>query len=552
MSDSPNTAAVLPSLRKSMAASATPGQRPRDGASILALSGSNNNRVSVVGSYKAGSKLISGSSGTLRKSRSSTTAELPAEMSRRSVGMSDEALLTSLVTTDLAATKVATDTYYNQYKEAEAENAKLRAALRQQEVDSVQVVQFLESKLREVEIETQAYKTGITQLLDDHHHAEEELQSKYGEMLRERDIELTRYASVTTRLHDDLRQASRYVQQRQEHTLELQHLQTQLEDLVVEHEKEVAALHFQTVDRKLKLIALEKTMRAEFDALVEARAAKALEERFQRVLERTRRLEEEKVSMTHDIHDLMQLTTDIDAERTQVQRQAAVQQQAHKELVHQAMARGRQKEQADLKIYELEERVRELTAQLQVVRVELQASYQSRIDVLQTELKSTRTSLQTHRAELLHMRQLTARVVGERSELENFFHTALADCQRYRHAMSANCHASTAASATGASKGAMLLENVDWGGSASRGGAPRQTPQESVMTVAAAASPAPSSSSLAATLKNSGVFFEEMPWKDKEKVIKALLFFLNANYYKSLSPAPTAAGSGPLDHVCAS
>lgn len=534
MSGGPNTVAVLPSLRKSMTASVVPGQRPRDGVSALAPPG-NSNRVNIVGGYEAGSKPVSGHPGTLRKSRT---------------GTSDEAFLASLVGTDLASTKAAADAYYNQYKEKADENAVLRAALRQQEVDSVQVVQFLESKLRELETEAQTYKTGITQLLDNHRRAEEELQSKYGEMLRERDVELARYASVTTKLHDDLRQASRYVQQRQEHTVELQQLQQQLEDLVVEHEKEVAALHFQTVDRKLKLIALEKTMRAEFDELVEARAARALEERFQSVLERTRRLEEEKASMTHDIHNLMQLTTDIDAERVQVRRHAAVQQQAHKELAHHALARRRQKEKADLKIYELEERVGELTAQQQVVRAELQENYQSRIDALEAELKSTRTSLQSHRAELQRMRQLTARVVAERSELENFFHTALADCLRYRHDMSASYHASNAASATSASKGAIPLGNVESGGRVRGSAASRQTAQEFAPTVAAVASPAPSSP--AATLKNSGAFFEELPWKDKEKVIKSLLFFFNANYYKSSSPAPTMAGGSPREDACTS
>ncbi|GET89013.1 hypothetical protein, conserved [Leishmania tarentolae] len=532
MSGSASAGAALPSLRKPVTASVAPAQRPRDGVGVLAPPG-NNNRVNAVGGYEAESKPASKISSTLRKNRT---------------GTSDDAFLTSLVGVDLAATKAAADTYYNQYKEEAAENEKLRSALRQQEVDSVQVVQFLESKLRELETEAQTYKTGITQLLDDHRQAEEALQSKYGEMLREREIELARYASITTKLQDDLRQASRYVQQRQEHTVELQQLQKQLEDLVMEHEKEVAALHFQTVDSKMKLIALEKAMRAEFDHLVEARAAKALEERFQSVLERMRRLEEEKVTMTHDIHNLMQLTTDIDAERMKVRRHAAVQQQAHKEVARHAFACRQRKEKADIKIYELEERVRELTTQQRVLRSELQESYQSRIDALEAELKSTRTSLQSHRAELQHMRQLTARVVAERSELENFFHTALADCQRYRNDMSASYRTPTAASSTSTSKGTtMLSAGTDLSGGVNGGGASRHAAHEFPLTVAAVASPAPSP---AATLKDSGVAFEELSWKDKEKVIKSLLFFFNANYYKSSSAAPTMTGVSPREDVC--
>ena len=38
-------------------------------------------------------------------------------------------------------------------------------------------------------------------------------------------------------------------------------------------------------------------------------------------------------------------------------------------------------------------------------------------------------------------------------------------------------------------------------------------------------------------MKDNGAHFEELSWKDKEKVIKSLLFFINANYYKN-SPVP--------------
>lgn len=445
---------------------------------------------------------------------------------RRAGEARDDPLLYSLAQSDLGVARSTAESYYLQYKESAAECAQLRAALQQHELDSVQVVQFLESKLKEMQEEALAYKTSITQLLDEHRTAEEGLQLKYGDMVRERDAELVRYAAVTAKLHDDLRQASRYVQQRQEHAVELQQLQEQLSDLAASQEKELAALHFQTVDRKLKLVALEKAMRAEFDALVEARATKALEERFKGVLERTRNLESEKLQLTHNLQDLMQLTAQIDAERVQVRREAAVQQQAQKELKNHALTRGRLKAQADLKAHQLEERLRDVTGQHKRQVAEMQAQHEARVSALEEELKETRNSLQHHRAELQQMRQLTAKVVGERSELENFFHTALADCQRYRHAMGASAATTLSASRGG---GGALTEKVDWGAASGGSGAALAT---STFT----------SSVGAASLKNNGVFFEELPWKDKEKVIKSLLFFLNANYYKS-SPTPEPANT---------
>lgn len=471
-----------------------------------------------------------------------------AGSARRTIEAHDDPLLVSLAQSDASVVRSVAESYYSQLRDSQAENQQLRAALQQHEADSVQVVQFLEGKLKEMQTEAAAYKNGMTQLLSDHRVAEESLQLRYGDMVRERDAELTRYAAVTAKLHDDLQQASRYIQQRQEHATELQQLQEQLADLAASHEKELAALHFQTVDRKLKLIALEKTMRAEFDALVEARANKALEARFQAVLERTRNLESEKLSLTHNLQDLMQLTSQLDAERQQIRREAAVQQQAQKELKSHALARGRLKEQADMKAYQLEERLREATARHKRQMAETTARYEARVAALEEELTATRNSLQQHRTELQQMRQLTAKVVGERSELENFFHTALADCQRYRHTMHGGGGAASGAAAattshahaatlTGSSRGGTTTEKVDWGGGSSAHLAAAAGSSAALMSTTFA-----SSAGAAVSLKNNGAFFEDLPWKDKEKVIKSLLFFLNANYYKS-SPAPEAVAS---------
>ncbi|KPI89191.1 hypothetical protein ABL78_1683 [Leptomonas seymouri] len=447
---------------------------------------------------------------------------------QRTTDTHDDPLLASLAQSDLGVVRTVAENYYAKYKESVTENAQLRASLQQHETDSLQVIHFLEDKLKEMQTEATVYKDGMTQLLDDHRRAEEALQQRYGEMIRERDAQLASYATVTAKLHDDLQHASRYVQQRQQHTAALQQLQQELSELAASHEKELAALHFQTVDRKLKLIALERAMRAEFDALVEARATKALEERFQNVLERARNLEGEKMMLTRNLQDLMLLTSQLDAERKQIRREAAVQQQAQKALRNHALARGRLKEQADLKAYQLEERLREVTARHKRQMAETEARYEARITSLQEEMKATRNSLLNHRAELQQMRQLTAKVVGERSELENFFHTALADCQRYRQSMGTAASSNPPAASLAGSRGETMVEKVDWGSS--------DNPTHSGGDVAASATSVPPTSISVASLKSNGAYFEDLSWKDKEKVIKALLFFLNANYYKN-SPA---------------
>lgn len=428
---------------------------------------------------------------------------------------------------DLASAKAAVETYYQQYQEAVAENASLQAALQQQEEDSLQMVQFLSNKLKSVEEEANKYRDSINQLLEDHKMAQKVLQEQYSEMIRERDVELATFSTLTTRLQDDLRQASRYVQQRQEHTMELQQLHVELEELAAAHEKDLAALRLQTVDRKLKLIALEKTMRAEFDTLVDAESSRRLEERFHALLERTRTLEEEKLTMTLNMNDLLHLASDIDAERTTIRRKADTQAQAHRELTRYVFARSKQKQRADMKIQQLEAKVRQLTMEQRTVRQDVASVYERRISDLSEQLKATQDSLQSHRIDLHQMRQLTTKVVGQRSSLENFFHTAIADCQRYREGSSTGVR--TVGSTIGsrppvADSIAVGSEMVDWSGTGT------------------------GSSGKAATLPTvvtpDGAFFQELPWEDKEKVIKSLFFFINTNYYKGGGGSGRGSGGG--------
>lgn len=547
---------------------------------------------------------------------------------------------------DLRAAKAALETYYQKYTVVEAENKMLREELEQHEEDSLKVVRHLEEELDKSNKETAHYKNEVNRIVAQNKDSSNAMIDKYNEILKERDRQIADYASLTERLQGDLRQASRYVQQRQEHVMELKHLHDQLEEMAAKHEKDLTALRFQTLDRKIKLVALEKTMRQGFKDMVEEESNRLLDVQHRTLLERNRVLEEEKVDMAHDIEDLMHLANNFTKERETMKRRAELHRRAHEEVLRHTVASSRHNREKEMKVQRLEAKVRELLLAHKTMEEDMEQRYSAKIASLEHELRETNSALQLHRLELRQMRDLASKVVQQRTDLERFFYVALQDCQRYRHQLNASANAGkivisprplSSASGSGSSRGDLigsskrlhlltsssggagivtlgselnsssfsiqppphadtitrenmmntttsgrvclntsskgdstaLMEtvgksptplppvnppsgksNTAGSGNANNKVRPPLAPASALSQSNRNGHPSPSETfitqtGLSPTTEKSpartsgaeppdpGVYMEDLPWEDKEKVIKALLFYINSTYYKN-------------------
>lgn len=333
---------------------------------------------------------------------------------------------------DLRATKAALDTYYEKFLHLETENKMLREDLVQHEEDSLKVVRHFEEKLEDSMKKTAHANQEIDRIMAENKSSTNAVIEQYQETLKERDRQISEYASLTERLQRDLRQASRYVQQRQEHTMELKHLHDELEEMSAKHEKDLTALRFQTLDRKIKLVSLEKTMRQGFKDIVEEEAGRLLDLQHRSLLVRNKMLEGEKVDMAHDIEDLIQLANTFSKEKEVMRHSADLHHRAHEEILRHAVSVSRQHTKKEEKIQSLEAKLRDLLVRYRTVREDTHQQYSTRIAELEIELMETQTSLQQHRLELQQTRELAKKVVSQRTDLERFFYVALRDCQHYR------------------------------------------------------------------------------------------------------------------------
>lgn len=342
-------------------------------------------------------------------------------------------ILTAAVTRlDQASLHTALRYYYTQYHRSEAEKEALRAEMQERDEDAMRVIHELEGKLSHILNDAAHYRQEVTALLESRAAAERALHTHYHALLQERDTQLQDYARLTAHLQDDVRQASVYAKQHQDHERELQVMRSCMSEQSAAHQRELSVLRFQTVDTKMKLLALESTMQSRFGAELAKASDGLLAQRHGDLLQRNAALEEERVRMMSDVHALMQVTERMHAERAAMRRGAELQAQTHRGVLHRLVWGNRQSREMDRQLQQVEAQLRACQARQRAGQRELQDVYEARLTAMRQELESVRASLHVHRRELTRMRALAAAVVSQRGELERFFYAALQDCRRYR------------------------------------------------------------------------------------------------------------------------
>ncbi|EKF38545.1 hypothetical protein MOQ_001242 [Trypanosoma cruzi marinkellei] len=351
---------------------------------------------------------------------------------RKSGPTSSEIVAATFANVELRFTKASMAEYSKRCEGMSRANELLRHQLEEHESDSIKVVQHLKEKLQCAEKEVTEQRGEIERLLAESADAEEDLRCQYERILEERDEQIVQYATTVQRLQSDLKGAAQHVHKREMHQLELKRLNDEIEEMRTRHDCELAALRFQTVDRKMRLVALEETMRERFQAQVEKESERLLEAKSKALLEDHESLQYERVRLTQDLEELVQLATVKNMECADVRRKGELHQRACEEAMRRIVLGNRRARDSEAKTQRLERRVKELMQEKNAMREELSRRYETQIQELEKTLAETQNSLQCHRAELQRLRRIASTIVDQRSDLERFFYVALDDVRRMR------------------------------------------------------------------------------------------------------------------------
>ncbi|KAH9600197.1 hypothetical protein LSM04_007082 [Trypanosoma melophagium] len=369
----------------------------------------------------------------------SSSSSLPDVNHRGGSPTAGDVVASTFANADLRVSRAAVAEYASRCEALSRANAELRTALSRQERDSIHVVERLEGDLRAARAEAAGQRAEVQRLLAEAATATGEVRAEYERALAERDEQIAALAAVARRLQAAASAAAGG--RAAAAAAERERLRAALDEAVAAHDAELAALRFQTVDRKVRLIALESAMREEFKQHVEEAAGKLLEQRSAALLQDHAALMEERERLTQDIEELVRLTTAQHEEGAGVRRRGELQQHACTEVMRRIVQGNQRAREAAVKIQQLESRVKELIYENRTIRNDLAHQYEKQIETLEKTLAETRASLQTHRTELQRMRQIASTVVAQRSDLERFFYVALKDVRRMR--AGASQHAAT-------------------------------------------------------------------------------------------------------------
>ncbi|ORC86160.1 uncharacterized protein TM35_000302000 [Trypanosoma theileri] len=360
----------------------------------------------------------------------STTSSLPDVTHRGGTPLPADVVASTFANADLRVSRAAVAEYSERCDALSRANAELRAALERQERDSIQVVERLEGDLRAARAEAAGQRAEVQRLLAEASTSAAALREEYERAIAERDEQLAALGAVARRLQTAA-SASGHGRAAAA-AAERERLRAALDEAVAAHDAELAALRFQTVDRKVRLIALESAMREEFRQHVEEAAGKLLEQRSAALIQDHAALMEERERLTYDIEELVRLTTAQHEEGAGVRRRGELQEHACTEALRRIVHGNQRAREAAVKTQQLESRVKELLHENRTIRNDLARQYEKQIETLEKTLAETRASLQTHRTELQRMRQIASTVVAQRSDLERFFYVALKDVRRMR------------------------------------------------------------------------------------------------------------------------
>lgn len=545
------------------------------------------------------------SPGSGRRNRLST----PEAPQRTNAVPSGDTVISTFANVDLRVAKAAMNDYARSCEVMARENEQLRLELQRQEEESIKVVEHLKEKLEEARNTVMEQQNEINRLQHEGNEATEAVRRQYTQMLGERDEQVAQYAALTQRLQTEMRACARSIHLREESRLEVQRLRDQIEEMTARHESELSALRFQTVDRKMRLLALEETMRESHQARVEHESSLLLEKKSHELLKNYRELQEERTRLVKDIDELMQLTTMKAAEFVDERRKGDLHQHACEEALRRIANSNKRSCEMQMKTQRLEQHVKELLQEKKSLREELSRQYEGKIQALERALAETQSSLRCHRTELQRMRYAASKIVEQRSDLEKFFYVALNDVRKMRTKSSKNrgntphstSHTSPSMSLHSNStlkqcasfssklpqlsppqKAQQAEPNLSSRNSAVLSASTGETrlqphspcvpaPPPPVQEVCASATsaagkqarqerPAPlrrahsngtkptQDAPVRGTVENvdsrlhinlgedgKGVYLNDLSWDDKEKIIKALLFFINQTCYQPLS-----------------
>lgn len=339
---------------------------------------------------------------------------------------------TTFANMELANTKQALAQYMELYDMAKRENEALTKDLKERDLDSLQVLEYLRlelaqktQKLDDVERNLRAQNECRDALL-------QETTSRFTAQLKEKDDQLSASNQMIAKLQKDLEDLSLFSRERQEILHEMDRAKEDHQAMINKYERELTKLRFQTIEEKVKLKAAETEMVKKFNAEVDARATILVDVKAKSIHENNKNLVHDKGLLEKEVSDLVTLATEVQSELKEAQRSAALDVRIQQEAMRHTAKLNKVARESDAKAQILEQRCQHMQADFDSMMQRERNDRTVEVAALTCRNEELEKALGYHRNELLKVRKLAATIVNQRSDLEHFFYDALADVRHMK------------------------------------------------------------------------------------------------------------------------
>ena len=202
--------------------------------------------------------------------------------------------------------------------------------------------------------------------------------------------------------------------------------------MLLQYERELTSIRFQTIEEKVKLRAAEMELVKTFEQEVDARASVLVDVKAKNIHLTNQQLMKEKAMLEQEVGSLVVLTTEVKQELRESKRGAELDLRIQEEALKHTAKLNKVAREADQKAQALETKCQSLSAEVERTLEKERAVHREEMQTLQQKNEELNRLVQLHRQDLKKMRQLATTIVQQRSDLETFFHEALRDVRAMR------------------------------------------------------------------------------------------------------------------------
>jgi|Transcript_60837 hypothetical protein len=310
-------------------------------------------------------------------------------------------------------------------EDLKGENVKLREELKEQERESLQVVEFLR---KEVERKQEQIESLTKQLDTQKQDLTKQMEDEKATMqatIDEKDAAFAELKEQKETLETQLASVDQFKKDKYDMEVELKRLRDNECAIKEKNERELSKLKYQSLEEKVRLKNEEIAMEQRFNQDVERKAYELLDEKMKRIHQQNKHLLEDKGLLEKELEQLLEIKKRVEEDKKCKQRDLELKEQSLEQFALQGHRQSKEVRELMMKNRHLASSLQNTINNYELEKTNSKKQYDEILKAREQQLVDAHQMVQIRTQELHRIRSLAKHIISSRSELEAFFNEAL-------------------------------------------------------------------------------------------------------------------------------